>query len=91
MTLKEALQQVNDNSKLIGTKHGKGVIDELVIIPTQGDQLGEIIKQVLWGESYSHLLFGFDDFEIIGLLDFQDYPNSGILLYDSLDNIINKK
>jgi hypothetical protein len=90
MTLAAAQQLIIDQAHLIGAFRGKTEIEEFAIVPMNGDNLGEIVMQVLWEEPYLHLLAGHNDFKVIALLDLADYPNSGILLYEDLEIIINE-
>jgi hypothetical protein len=88
MTLEEAQQQIKTHFHLRGTTFRKATIDDFAIIPANGDRLGDIIKHVLYEEPYLHLLAQYDDFNVIVLLDFEQYPDAGFLFYDSIANVL---
>jgi hypothetical protein len=88
MTLDDALQKINDFSYLIGTDRDGMSIDELIIVPSTGENQGEIIAKVHMEEPYDIYLIGHNDFCILALLDLHDYSNTGVVFTENLDRIV---
>lgn len=77
MTLKEAEKTIKNNQNLIGKQYKGQEITNLIVVPINGDKFAEIITELNFGYNYTGLLAGYDKFEIIVLLDFDQYPNTG--------------
>jgi hypothetical protein len=90
MTLKEAEKQCNKYKHLIGTMYKQeDKISMLVIVPTNPERFSDIILNVASGSPYKPLLIGFNDFDIIVMLNLESYPYEGTLFYLPLITVLN--
>lgn len=91
MNLEDANNEVERLKHLIGkTINGKNEISFFVIMPTKTDILGEIMKRVIQGYNYDNLLYPFNDFTVIVILDYDLFLANGFLIWDYLDNVLKK-
>ena len=87
MTLKEAENTIFSNTDLIGKFYENKEISHLIIVPSQKENLGQILGNVNLDIDYANLLRGYNDFEILALLDFDQYPNTGFADSESFDKV----
>ena len=90
MTFQEAEILLNLNKNLIGTLFNEKKITHLIIVPIQKDNLGLILSNINLDSDYSNLLIGYDDFDVLALLDFDQYPNIGSATSVSVNVICDK-
>lgn len=89
MTLEEARNKLSENQYLIGTTFKGDIISELVIIPTNNSNISDIVMCVNFEQHYEQFLVGHSDFYISAFLNFDQYPNEGVLFSYPLDVILN--
>lgn len=88
MNLIQARETVNANSHLIGRFYKKEEISEIIIVPQHGTYLSDIIQLILNDIDYSSILIGHNEFDVIVLLDLQDYPMAGYVNWKYLHQIL---
>lgn len=88
MTLKQALEIIDENKHLQNTAPLKNTIDYLYPTPSDGKNHSEIVGALIMGNSIQPYLFGSNNFTVNVL--YTDYEHQGVVFFESLDELLEK-
>ena len=88
MTISQSKKIVQDNQYLKGSFYKDDEISDLIIVPKSDQGFSNVIACIINDKNYDHLLAVQYDFEVIVLLNFDDYPLTGVLKWEYLYNIL---
>lgn len=91
MTLQEAILFKDKHANIIGKTIDSQEVSDIVICPKPDGSVGAIAMEVLTYGNYEHLWVGSTDFDVLVLFDLQDFPTTGNLIFEFLENILQKR
>lgn len=84
----EALGIINDYKYLLNTTPQDLRIENIYYTPTNGEKHDEVVKAILRGHHYEHLITNYNDFTVHVL--YADDRDLGVVMFENLDELIKK-
>ena len=90
MNIQEATASLIEYDYLIDKHVGDSVISHIVIAPSNGKQLDDILEALIYGYDYKPLLNMYNDFTLYFIYDLEANSEMGWLIHDCLEDLLPK-
>ncbi|MBD1425664.1 hypothetical protein [Sphingobacterium arenae] len=90
MNIIDAKNKLKKYQRIIGKVVDNKEISEIAIHPTNDSILPEITMCLLNFVDYDYMLSRYTDFDLVVIYDIEDFPSTGYVMWDTIDNVTKK-
>lgn len=89
MNKEEALTALQEHHELIGKEINGQEVTNLIILPANGERVGEIVGRIVGDKPYTDILLEYSDYTILVIFDIELFVLTGVLMSNPLNKVLN--